>query len=462
MQRLFFYLLVIIAIEARAQYAPSAKDSIYSHRLGELRQIEIVLPELYATDTAHYDVWYVIDGEWNTRTFTNILSFLTAIKLIPEVIVVGIPNRYVNGFNLRDRDFTPTRWKDVDSSGGADNFIAFFEKELIPYINQKYRVSGENGIFGASFGGVFGFYAMLQRPAMFRFYTLGDPAFRFDDQYLVRLVAQQLNSVPFHNTVLHIGGRTGFSYGDMARDKMDSVLKANSPSGLRWHSELYDNETHISSVFKSNYDGLKYAYLGYQTRNANYIPTGGIVVKGHPIRLFLPTNYADIRYTSDGSLPGRNSTLADDHVITDDPSSIRAISFSPSGRYDRELQKKPKTGDYLAPKKTPGNSRRLDMQSKPVDGQLSGVVTIPRDGYYVFQLTPSEGTQLYFNDSLWAQYDPAEGHTRQVVILPLRKGNYSFKLLHPAKKAGDPALDFGLYYSENGQDDWWRNPLLRW
>ncbi|MGF6848871.1 putative alpha/beta superfamily hydrolase [Chitinophaga sp. W3I9] len=463
--RLFFCFLFLVTISVEAQHTTSTKDSIYSNRLGELRKIEIILPDNYAADTTHYDVWYVIDGEWNTHTFTNIFNFLVAIKFAPQAIIVNVPNRYVNGFNLRDRDFTPIQSKDVDSSGGADKFLAFFEKELMPYINRKYRVSSESGLFGTSLGGVFAFYTLLQRPDLFRFYTLGDPAFQFGDRYLVRMAAQKLKSVQFRNTALNIGGRSGFSYGDMARDAMDSILKANAPSGLHWHSALYDNETHGSSVFKSNYDGLKYAYLGYYVRNARYQPTGGIVVKGRSIRLFLPTDNAEIRYTQDGSLPNRNSALVDDHLITDDPSGIRAISFSPGGRYDHELPMNLRTGNYLTPEKMLRTTRqlpKLDLQSKPVDGQLTGAVAIPRDGYYVFQLTPSEGTQLYLNDSLRIQYNPADGHARQTVILPLRKGNYILKLLHPAKKADDPSLNFGLYYSENGQDDWWRNPLVKW
>jgi len=59
---------------------------------------------------------------------------------------------------------------------------------------------------------------------------------------------------------------------------------------------------------------------------------------------------------------------------------------------------------------------------------------------------------LYFNDSLWISYDPSRGHARQTEILPLRKGAYSLRLEHPAREGSAP-LDFGVYYSEDGQDD---------
>src|SRR5690348_8745318 len=112
-------MLTVFHSSLRAQYAPPLKDSIRSSALGEQRDIEITLPANYSSDTAHYDVWYVIDGEWNTLTFTNIFNFLVAIQFAPRQIIVSVPNRYVNGFNLRDRDLTPTPIVGVDSSGGA-------------------------------------------------------------------------------------------------------------------------------------------------------------------------------------------------------------------------------------------------------------------------------------------------------------------------------------------------------
>jgi predicted alpha/beta superfamily hydrolase len=82
--------------------------SLSSIALNERRQIEVILPANYANDTSNYDVWYVLDGEWNTHTFTNIFSYLVAVQFAPPAIIVSVPNWYVNGFNLRDRDLTPS------------------------------------------------------------------------------------------------------------------------------------------------------------------------------------------------------------------------------------------------------------------------------------------------------------------------------------------------------------------
>ncbi len=221
----------------------------------------------------------------------------------------------------------------------------------MPYIRKNYRTNGENALIGSSYGGMFAIYTMLKRTSLFRFYITADPALQFDDGFVPRLAAQSLNQISFSNTVLNIGGRSGRSYHAMLRNKMDSILQKDAPPGLHWHSTLYDDETHASSVFKSTYDGIKYAYLGYYARNAAIQPTAGIVLKDQPVRLFVPTDHADIHYSINGNEPTRNDPKADEFLITDEPEKMRVKSFSPSGRYDHVLPVKLRSGDYLFPKK---------------------------------------------------------------------------------------------------------------
>jgi predicted alpha/beta superfamily hydrolase len=122
---LFICLLwaIVALTPATAQYGAPQKDSLYSTVLGEQRDIVITLPTNYASDTAHYDVWYQLDGEWDGPLFTQIYGYMVNMSFAPPAILVAVPNRYVNGFNLRDRDLTPTKFADVDSSGGAANYL---------------------------------------------------------------------------------------------------------------------------------------------------------------------------------------------------------------------------------------------------------------------------------------------------------------------------------------------------
>lgn len=462
--RLFYCLFCCLtaALTTQGQQAIIHKDTIQSDILKENRDIEIFLPDQYNTDTAKYDVWYVLDGEWNTQTFVNIHRYLLAIGFAPPVIIVSIPNRYVDGYNYRDRDLTPTATAEIPNSGGAQGFLEFIATEVMPLIKERYRTSERNGIFGSSFGGLFTMYVLLMRPTLFNFYALSDPAFHYDNHYITKLAAQTLSKIQFTNTVLNIGGRSGRSFVSMARQEMDSLLRTSKLNGLHWHSDLYDDETHSSSTFKSNYDGLKFAYLGYSSRDATFHLTGGIVLKEQPVRIFFPSDHADIRYTTDGTIPGDSAMRLDEYFLVSDPGSVVVKAFSPSGLYDRIIPLPLVSGNHLTPKKLSKKTRlggRIDSITNNHD-DINGFIVIPRDGYYLMQLTPSMGTKLYFNDSLWINTDRQNSHIRQTIVLPLRKGAYSFQFKHPSKKE-NPPLDFGLYYSESGQDDWWKNPVVK-
>lgn len=463
MKRVPVLLAFLLALSSGAMAQEWIRDSLYSPILKETRLIEIALPKAYRQDTARYDVWYVLDGEWNAYTFSMIHNYLRAISFMPPIIIVSVPNRYLDGYNLRDRDLTPKPTPEIAYSGGAQNFLGFLNRELLPHINRQYRTSGYNGLCGSSFGGMFALYALLKTPDTFKYYVIADAALHYANGYFPGFAAQVLPGTKFRNRVLHMGGRSGYSYHYMRRDAMDSTLRSLRPEGLRWHSELYEDETHSSTTFKGNYDGLKYAYLGYYTRKVSFHLTGGIVVPGKPIKLLLETDHSDIRYTTDGSIPNAQSTRVDGALIVDKTDGLRVKSFSTSGLYDREIPVHVTTGDFLRPKEP---NRKQDASGKitaaewTADGKIAGVLPITADGYYVFQLTPSPGTRLWLDDRLWISYNTATGHARQTVMLPLRKGNYYLRVEH-SKTRDTPSLDFGVYYSIDGQDDWWKNVIVR-
>lgn len=465
--RLFFLsLFFLLSLSTRAQFGAPQKDSIYSTVLREQRDLVITLPANYTTDTTHYDVWYVLDGEWDGGLFTQIYSYMVNMSFAPRAILVAVPNRYVSGFNLRDRDLTPTKFPDVDSSGGAANYLAFFETELLPYINKTYRVTGENGLYGGSFGGLFNIYTLLERPDLFRFRIAADPALRNDHQQIPRLAAQRFPTMRFNNRVLSIGGRgEQNSYDEMARSLMDSVLNASAPEGLHWRSLLYPDEIHSSTPFKSMYDGLKFSYKGYYTRSARCYPNGGILVKDRPFKVYVPTDYSDIRYTLDGTAPTRKSEKLDDHLFISEPEKLKVYSFSSSGRWDHEIPVDLRSGDYLQPKKGSSKFKKERQLAGNFKGDATGVmdgwVQVDRDSYYVLQCTAPAGTKVFFNDSLLFETDAKTANTRQAFILPLRTGKYALRV-EKSTGNGQMPIYFGMYYSENGQDDWWRNPVVKW
>src|SRR5258706_6943826 len=233
--------ILFCAGHGRAQKLPGIRDSIYSNALKEIRSIQVVLPKGYQPEkNSKYEVLYVLDGEWYMEHIPFIYNFVVSAKFAPENIFVLIPNTYVNGINLRDRDFSPTKVADDSTSGGADNFHAFLKNELIPYVEKKYPTNGQRSLVGSSFSGLFSVYAFVKDPELFHSYIASDPNLNWDNNYVPKLAAKKLPSFEGVESTLFFAGLEKTSVG-MGSKGMDSVLTAKAPRGLHWKFMEYAN-----------------------------------------------------------------------------------------------------------------------------------------------------------------------------------------------------------------------------
>jgi predicted alpha/beta superfamily hydrolase len=99
---------------------------------------------------------------------------------MPAAVVVALDYEggYADTMRLRERDFTP--WKfgtGPAEGGGADRYLDFFERELIPRVEAAYRVDpGDRTLAGHSYGGLFSLYAFARRPGLFNRYLAASPS----------------------------------------------------------------------------------------------------------------------------------------------------------------------------------------------------------------------------------------------------------------------------------------------
>ena len=176
-------------------------DSLYSEILKEQREIWVQVPQ--NTDSSEkFPVIYVLDASKNFYSVSAILKQLLPLK-IPNSIIVGIAN------TDRTRDFTPTnvpfqRGHESKTSGGASNFLKFFEQELKPFINSKYPTENNNTIIGHSTGGLFVLYTFLNYEAVFDNYLAIDPSLWWDQEYLVNEAQAKINTKNFKDKSLYI------------------------------------------------------------------------------------------------------------------------------------------------------------------------------------------------------------------------------------------------------------------
>jgi len=147
--------------------------SLYSEVLDENRTLYISIPA--GGKEVKYPVLYVLDGNMNTRLLSGIVDYLSACKIIPKMIIVGVGN------TDRTRDMTPSKNAMFANSGGAGNFHKFILTELTPYIEGKYSSSSEKILLGHSLGGLFALYSLLTTPECFDSYIAVSPSIQFND-----------------------------------------------------------------------------------------------------------------------------------------------------------------------------------------------------------------------------------------------------------------------------------------
>ena len=165
--------------------------SIHSAIMNEDRRVIIHLPRKYSQDAGKkYPVMFVLDGTSQDQHTADKIAVLADAGIIPAVIVVGLPNTRGN----RERDQTPSFMRrNVDDPnspfGGADKFLGFIEKELIPYIDAGYRTSGYRLMTGNSRGGLFVLYTLLERPELFSArFCYSTPVWRFNNLMIDKIV----------------------------------------------------------------------------------------------------------------------------------------------------------------------------------------------------------------------------------------------------------------------------------
>jgi predicted alpha/beta superfamily hydrolase len=152
--------------------------TVDSKVLGRKYDIFVKLPRDYSWEgnqSKKYPVLYLNDGPYTFKVAAGV----THRRQMDKVIVVGISFAHgENGQFSRVRDLTPVIDKSWNkyTTGGANKYLEFIEKEVLQFIEQNYRVNTEQRILsGQSLGGLFGAWVLLTKPELFSTYILTSP-----------------------------------------------------------------------------------------------------------------------------------------------------------------------------------------------------------------------------------------------------------------------------------------------
>lgn len=233
------------------------KDSIPSVVLNESRKLFVYLPKGYSDSDKSYPVIYRLDGDLDlyTETVGTINRLTYTEELVPEMIVVLIEN------TNRNRDMMPTKTSYFESDPGAENFKAFIENELIPYIDASYRTSNDQLLCGQSLSAIFTIYCFLTSPDLFDSYIACSGGFPDCEEYFVMLTNEFLKTKQNETKKIFLtyGGNDFLDPdGEIKKQLIEFTQSIESKENIDCKLKIYENEGHVP--FQSLYHGLKFIY----------------------------------------------------------------------------------------------------------------------------------------------------------------------------------------------------------
>jgi predicted alpha/beta superfamily hydrolase len=278
MKKLF--ILLVLMMISNLSYGQNKKNIVIGERLtikSEIlnsdREISIYLPNSYNDNNyINYPVLYLLDGRKFFNSFTGVITQLSSdvSPQIPEMIVIGITSQN------RIKDSSPTNSligytkeeeKGLEVSGGADDFLKFIQKELIPFVEHKYRTNSYRTFVGYSFTGLPVLQALFSIPETFNSYLVIDFSAWWDNGIMMKrlkLFSKEYNGTKrdiFFTTVDRVSNNI---YPEEYNPGWTFIqeFEQNSPNNisLGYKKYEYKEENHHSMPLVSFIDGMKYIF----------------------------------------------------------------------------------------------------------------------------------------------------------------------------------------------------------
>lgn len=236
------------------------RDSIKSGILHESRKILIHLPDNYNSSNKSYPVMYSLDGDTDLMLETvSIVNRLNRFEEIaPDMIIVFIEN------TERARDMLPVKTNYYSGYPGAENFLNFIEKELIPYIGKNYKTTNDKILCGKSLSGLFTIYAFLTKPGLFNSYIACSAGFPDCEQYFKELSQKAFENGQYNKQKIFItnGLKDPIDPDGTIHKQIEDFsnsVKDKLGNKVTYRYVTYENAGHVP--FPSLYDGLKYIFV---------------------------------------------------------------------------------------------------------------------------------------------------------------------------------------------------------
>lgn len=215
-------------------------SSLQSKVLDKTIPLSIHLPENYDSSKKTYPVLYMLGSDYRAR-FAMLASTLDYMGegQIPEMILIGIDLPEGN------RILLPTR--ENQDTTIPDNYINFFETELLPHVDNKYRTAPFKVLFGASNSAFFSVYTLLNNPLLFNGYFASSPSLSIIPEELQQKIKSGPLKTLSENRFLHIIYSDDEGLTDHVSE-FTRVLTDHKPENFTYKVDELVNQGHVPAM----------------------------------------------------------------------------------------------------------------------------------------------------------------------------------------------------------------------
>jgi predicted alpha/beta superfamily hydrolase len=262
-------LALLVSVYLHAQDAVPAvtigstqKLSLKSDIVNQEYDLLIHLPGNYEQQKDKtYPVLYLLDAQWDFPLVTGLYGSQYYDGFIPGLIIVGITwgGKDPNPGQLRFRDFTPAAQNRPPGTGNAEQFLSFIKKELIPFIDSKFRTKKDDRVLvGSSLGGLFTLYAMYTETALFNRYILTSPALQWGNGIILEY------EKTYAAKKFPLKAKLYMAHGELENpgpfERFADQLKKRNYEGLDLQTRILDNTGHSGTKAEGYTRGLQWVF----------------------------------------------------------------------------------------------------------------------------------------------------------------------------------------------------------
>lgn len=279
------FCLLCLALTFNSLQAQVIYEPFESYKLGESRELKIQLPRGYSNnDKKTYPLFIVLDGDYMFEAVAGNVDYFSYWEDMPESIVVGI-----NQVEKRLDDCLYSEQNSLPIESGA-NFFEFIGTELIPYLQNKYKVGNFRVAVGHGETANFINYFLLKQQPIFNGYIVISPELTTKMNTYITDRLTNIDNKTFYYLATSTNDIPSAKEGTTG---LNQTLSAVDNENVFYYFDNFEGPSHYSVPAHAIPNALEAIFSAYRPISKNEYKETILKLETSPV-VYLKDKYKDI------------------------------------------------------------------------------------------------------------------------------------------------------------------------